>query len=288
LTRKEEWKFAIIEDSLKCNGLPLLKAFIMQLVREHEVHILCFDRVPDARSYMPSAADTSIGLFVHDGCTDPSDWCDPPPNKHCLKYSSSLSDHLKSSVESSHSSVVIIIDSITTLLNHRPVTSLCRDIYQLLKLQTSNGKPPVLLGLLHSDVHDEHICRAVSYLASTTMSLTVQQQQLTCRSVHRRPSGKVLKEIETFALTDGYEVVALKKFEVQKKQATPEPNEQPDPTAGLTFKLTLEEKEKEDRSQLVLPYTRVKDAVTGGAQIFYEPDANDDFDEEDPDDDLNV
>ena len=77
--------------------------------------------------------------------------------------------------------------------------------------------------------------------------------------------------------------------------------EEPDPTANLTFDLRLSSKEKEDRSRVVLPYTSVRDAGVdvvssasqshaskGSGQIYYQPDDVDDFDESDPDDDLDI
>ena len=73
----------------------------------------------------------------------------------------------------------------------------------------------------------------------------------------------------------------------------------PDPAANLTFDLHLSSKEKEDRSRVVLPYTAVRDrvgvasgssstALKGSGQIYYQPDDVDDFDESDPDDDLDI
>ena len=72
----------------------------------------------------------------------------------------------------------------------------------------------------------------------------------------------------------------------------------PDPTANLTFDLRLSSKEKEERSKVILPYTAVRDSGVGvasgstghtpGGQIYYQPDDVDDFDESDPDDDLDI
>lgn len=59
-----------------------------------------------------------------------------------------------------------------------------------------------------------------------------------------------------------------------------------DPTKLTTFKLSLEDNEKETRSQVVLPYLKTTQAPKGA--IFYEPDNNDDWDDEDPDDDLEI
>ena len=76
---------------------------------------------------------------------------------------------------------------------------------------------------------------------------------------------------------------------------------EPDPAANLTFDLRLSLKEKEERSKVVLPYTAARGdgmgvasrssghaSSGGGGQIYYQPDDVDDFDESDPDDDLDI
>ncbi len=87
----------------------------------------------------------------------------------------------------------------------------------------------------------------------------------------------------------------------------------PDPTANLTFNLTLSEKERRERAKVVLPYTYTSERKSahlqvrlcfvssglinntflshcqvGSGKIFYQPDDADDFDESDPDDDLDI
>lgn len=64
-----------------------------------------------------------------------------------------------------------------------------------------------------------------------------------------------------------------------------------DPAANLTFDLHLSAKEKEERSQVVLPYTSAQEEegleLQGSGRIFYEPD-EDCFGDSDPDDDLDI
>ena len=68
----------------------------------------------------------------------------------------------------------------------------------------------------------------------------------------------------------------------------------PDPTANLTFSLTLTEREKGDRAKAPLPYVKSeleKQQLlrrAGSGAIFYTPDDADDFDDSDPDDDLDI
>ena len=53
-----------------------------------------------------------------------------------------------------------------------------------------------------------------------------------------------------------------------------------------TFNLSLSEKEKSDRSQVELPYLK-QNSDKKESHIEYIPDENDDWDDEDPDDDLD-
>lgn len=72
------------------------------------------------------------------------------------------------------------------------------------------------------------------------------------------------------------------------------PQPTPDPTANLTFNLTLTEREKGDRAKAPLPYVKSERQKTqllstaGSGKIFYTPDEADDFDDSDPDDDLDI
>ena len=63
----------------------------------------------------------------------------------------------------------------------------------------------------------------------------------------------------------------------------------------MPFNLKLTEQEKLARSQVKLPYTFHEQSSSkapimagGEAKIFYQPDDADDFDEDDPDDDLDI
>ena len=70
---------------------------------------------------------------------------------------------------------------------------------------------------------------------------------------------------------------------------------QVDPTQNLTFNLKLTDNERRARSNLKLPYmyheekkSEVAVNSVGEGKVFYQPDEADDFDEDDPDDDLNI
>ena len=70
---------------------------------------------------------------------------------------------------------------------------------------------------------------------------------------------------------------------------------QVDPTENLTFNLKLTDNERQARSNLKLPYmyheekkSEVAVSSVGEGKVFYQPDEADDFDEDDPDEDLNI
>lgn len=79
----------------------------------------------------------------------------------------------------------------------------------------------------------------------------------------------------------------LAKLDVKENET----GEQPDPTANLSFNLRLTDAQKEARERVVLPYMKAQEQdgveVQKMGTIYYEPD-DDDYDEEDPDADLDI
>lgn len=61
-----------------------------------------------------------------------------------------------------------------------------------------------------------------------------------------------------------------------------------DPESLASFKINFEDEELEARNALKLPYERTSVEVPASGRIIYSPDSDDDFDEEDPDDDLDI
>lgn len=116
----------------------------------------------------------------------------------------------------------------------------------------------------------------------------------------RKKSGKVQYETDGF-IWDGkaFNVVPASQLtgEVQKEEVEPESMEvdkKTDPTANLSFNLSLTDEQRKTKESLVLPYMKaqtlevsVEEEKKSGL-IYYDPDAADDFDDEDPDDDLDI
>ncbi|KAI8637726.1 Elongator complex protein 5 [Parasitella parasitica] len=118
----------------------------------------------------------------------------------------------------------------------------------------------------------------------------------------RKKSGKVQYESNGFIMLqqDGsLQAVPANQLTLEKEQE-PEPvamevDTKPDPTANLSFNLTLTDEQRRTKENLVLPYMKaqqlevsIEEEKKSSGLIYYDPDAADDFDDEDPDDDLDI
>lgn len=116
----------------------------------------------------------------------------------------------------------------------------------------------------------------------------------------RKKSGKVTYETNGFFVKDGVlQVVPASQLtgitETENQPEEMEVDNQPDPTANLSFNLSLTDEQRKAKENLVLPHYKAQQLEVGieeqkkqGGLIYYDPDAADDFDDEDPDDDLDI
>ncbi|KAI7860162.1 Elongator complex protein 5 [Circinella umbellata] len=118
----------------------------------------------------------------------------------------------------------------------------------------------------------------------------------------RKKSGKVQYETNGFCLGSkglvimeateltGENSMEQVSMDIESHQQQPQP-QQPDPTANLSFNLSLTDNQRRAKDNVELPYMKVQEQQQqqpSSGVIYYEPDAGDDFDDEDPDDDLDI
>ncbi|KAH8278230.1 hypothetical protein KR044_002926 [Drosophila immigrans] len=139
--------------------------------------------------------------------------------------------------------------------------------------------------LPHADA--EYILAGCEYLSELVLRL---ETDTTLSLLSRKPGGGVTnKRYACVVSKTEFKVQPLSDSAAAKAAADtaakPEENVKPaDP--GGTFKIELDEDEMVARNALTLPYERTSDSTEG--QIIYTPDADDDFDDEDPDEDLLI
>nr|XP_016934240.1 elongator complex protein 5 [Drosophila suzukii] len=134
--------------------------------------------------------------------------------------------------------------------------------------------------------HADYILAGCEYLAELVLRLETDKL---LSLISRKPGGGVSnRRFACQVSKTQFQVTPLDEglpTGVSPKQPTPEAEQTPEP-ASSTFKIELDEDEMVARNALTLPYERTSEPTEGN--IIYTPDADDDFDEEDPDEDLCI
>lgn len=103
----------------------------------------------------------------------------------------------------------------------------------------------------------------------------------TVKLVHRKSGGSVMCQAERIRQDiESYQINAEKVADVSVCKTEPEP-----PKIETSFRIERSAREMEQRDKTPLPYTF---NASNASKIFYQPEAVDDIDEEDPDDDLCI
>lgn len=105
-----------------------------------------------------------------------------------------------------------------------------------------------------------------------------------CINVLIKKSGKVYKSKET--LCYDFKNNVLKSSPTLKEIKTSEGPVQQSPASLSTFKIEVDQTNKLEKVKLKLPY--MSKINEGQGKVIYQPDAVDDWDDEDPDDDLDI
>ncbi|XP_068612032.1 elongator complex protein 5 isoform X2 [Brachionichthys hirsutus] len=251
--------FHIIQDSASCCGRSLLKSFInYALNRDEAVHVLGFE-VSEEEMKDGLKGSQIQRLRFHNAHTDPLGWTDEKAFT-VQQFNLEALVHLVKQTPRPKPAT-LVIDSLSWILRHHSPSVVCRTLDQLRK----GGSVRSIISLLHADMHHRGTVGSVCQLATSVITVApgMEGDGTVAKMTKRSRSGKVVQDM--------------------------------DPTAKLTFNLRLSDAERKAREKLSLPFVFSKEKKTallhsgpGSGKIHYEPDANDDFDEEDPDDDLDL
>lgn len=136
------------------------------------------------------------------------------------------------------------------------------------------------------DPHADYILAGCEYLAELVLRL---ESDKLLSLISRKPGGGVSNRRYSCEVSKTqFKVTPLDgglPAGTSPKQPSPEAEQTTEP-ASSTFKIELDEDEVLARNALTLPYERTSEPSEGN--IIYTPDADDDFDEEDPDEDLCI
>lgn len=299
LTRKQPSTLVCIQDSLEQSGLHLLRAFAQHAVdrKENHVHILCYEHpVIKMKTGLRNSGEDHV--HFHDCFTDHRGWIDSTrQEKENIKSDvhakcNSLLSILQSSPVTSTNGCVIIIDSLTPVIYNIGFTRCYRELHSLLVKSTNGLTVSQVICLIHEDtLPDVHVALPqLCHLATTTIKIGSHTQSSrgnpTASIMHKKQGGKILRQVEYYSVDADNRLKSEVLTSVTPAVTGVNKDDSELPQNLTTFKLSLGQREKQARSQLVLPYLRVNSEK--GGKVFYQPDAADDWDEEDPDEDLDI
>ena len=186
----------------------------------------------------------------------------------------------------------IVIDNLTDLLvfyGHASVTQLVR------RLRQSSAKRNKIFFVVHRDCLAAEIIEDIVKFVTTTITISDINSDKVCQVHHTKPGGKLVSSRELIRL-DSEGNIKTEEFK-EVKTTVPEEEGEGVIESLTTFSLSTRQREKEVKDNLVLPFYKdnqtgsstgqVKIAGDSGTKIYYEPDSGDDWDDEDPDDDLD-
>ncbi|KAI5280802.1 elongator complex protein 5 isoform X3 [Manis pentadactyla] len=288
----------LLRDSVEWEGRSLLKALIKKSVLcGEQVHILgCEVSEEEFREGFDSGINSQ--LVYHDFFRDPLNWSKtgkalPGGPLGALRAMCGKKDL---------GPVTIALDSLSWLLLHLPCTTLCQTLHALSHQHSHPGdSTPVqhvhVLGLLHEELHGPGPMVALSSLAQAEVTLSGTVGQASAHILYRRPQQRPTHETLWFSILPDFSL-HLQRGSPLESQLYPDLHTHPvDPMTHLTFNLHLSKKEREAKDSLILPFqfsSEKQQALLypgpgqATSHIFYEPDACDDLDQEDPDDDLDI
>ena len=273
--------FILFVDSAECSGYPLFLSIVKSYITssEHPTHLLCWNR-KTARFFKTFQDQHLSKLHLHDCLSNSDKWVNSAVS------SSSFLHAILKSLAGENEEVNVVVDSLSDPLFCVGLYNCLQELQQVINFSTKEGpKIRQLLCLVHSDVlpSGPTTLAHLKHFASTCVKVHNQVASIT----HRKPGGHVEKKEETYTILPEGRFCSRPFVMAGPSEAV---YEQPVtlPQNVASFRVSLTEKEKDDRNNLVLPYMRTNDDSSGGGKIFYQPDAVDDWDDEDPDDDLDV
>ena len=254
----------------------------------------------------PAILNDSNIPTLHDLCSDPYGW------NTCINQgmNSTTPDQMNnvSLAILGQNNVVVAIDCVKVLQN-----DVSKTLYQNL-IEIKNQKNIVqFILMVHADLLTPAECKVIDYLADAIVELTNEHlmvEYLRQKSAIQRKdgdvnlpiakfilksTGKILNGVESFHISRNFSLETKQWVFDNSDMKNDDLENDSDLPKDVTFKLSLSKAEQQQRNKLVMPYTPVKldvkidndtKNIDHNPQIFYEPDEEDDFDDEDPDDDL--
>lgn len=251
LFRLKSAPFLLIEDDRNKNALPLL----LELIKEEkdQINIFCYDQ--------------PINL-----------WRNILKSHFSVNCYAEFNTNMINTYTNSKSSIVI--DSVNQMALHMGWSE-CLNCIK--KLQGSSNINRLIL-ILHKDCvsHGSKLQTHLNHLVNVIISFSNTKSSNIFVTIKK--GNKVIRSEEIISYDSNQSMLRLTPVVAEVKKE--ETDEKPLPANLSTFKIEVDQTDKIQKYNLKLPYmSKIHD---GQSKVYYEPDAVDDWDEEDPDEDLDI
>ncbi|XP_050677634.1 elongator complex protein 5 [Leptidea sinapis] len=238
----------LVEDHLSNNCLPLIRDLILN---DPCLILLCYEQPAEL-------------------------WRDVLKQKHLICYDEYSPDKWIKPTKRT----TIIIDSVNQMALFHGWNE-CLNFIKSLEFDSNITK---LILILHKDclllntklqIHLNHMAHSI---------VSYDAKQLDKIHVQIKKAGKVVKSEEVLSWDVDNEILKATTVVTQLKNI--DVVENVSPASLTTFKIETDQIAQMERNKFQLPY--MSKINEGQGRVFYEPDAVDDWDDEDPDDDLEI
>ncbi|XP_053574416.1 elongator complex protein 5 [Bombina bombina] len=238
----------LITDTALHSGRELLNSFLVaSLQRKEFVHVFGYEiSQKEFSSGFPPEILTRLAF--HDGFSDPLNWNNAQVSLTPLDFSV---DRIWKHIGDDSHPVTIVLDSLSWLLAHCPLPSVCHTLRNLPRGRKGAGSRAArVIALLHSDLHTPGVLHSVRLLADTVINVTENGEHNKVTVTHQKKSGKVVTTGEDVRIQDGFTLEIIKAQETEQKR-----REQVESKMNLTFNPHLSDFERELKESATLPYT---------------------------------
>lgn len=278
LIRQSDANLICVQSDTVLRGLLLIKECIGKQDDDQgeEIHWFCYNVCSkDLRAELQLDDSSSRRHHFHD--------CFPAScfNATTRMNATEQSQSLRQKIGVSSKKLVLIIDSVSALINEDDFAAIDGIFREIYSLQKNARRCCTRLFLTTHDSCSRNAAtfsKHLRYLAN--IWLTASHDTVSMKI--KKSSGRISKQV--FEYNDG-DLTLVKKMNVAKTgvEKLVEDN-------LCSFKLDLTDQEKEARNAVQLPYVRHSDSSVNrefsATKIHYNPDEYDDWDEEEPDNDL--
>ncbi|KAL1502545.1 hypothetical protein ABEB36_007671 [Hypothenemus hampei] len=269
-------KFILITDSLENRNIKLFNYVLKQhLDQNNKIQYCVFEGVfqNKVRDY-----STHVNVNLHNFVSSPT-------------HGGQNIEALEELTNTTTSADIIVIDSLANAILLHGLPS----IYRILNILKNTKTIKQVIAVLHQDLLLEEFNQSVVYFKNlSTLSIEFQPKFLSdlprLKYQYKKSGGKTISEVEEYRFENDNLIT--------NKVTKPDPSQLidnstskiPNPEELSTFRIGLTDEEKLSRDKVILPYlpSASEEKPEEGGKIFYKFDEVDDWDEEDPDDDLDI